>query len=158
MYWDDGWRKTWGKKTAKMYRFYDAWLILYPAITSSCRPDQNFCVGIRRVLKTGLYLIILNFLVTLSFSFYFIFAWTHGQLLDLYVWNRERYEIIHFFVPKFKYNIMWNRNDIERNQLLMRMRFLCYRIEKSVVKLEQSRRFSIRRRFNMINMINHTFQ
>ena len=46
---------------------------------------------------TGLYLIILNFLAILSFSFYFIFAWTHGQLLDLYVWNRERYEIIHFF-------------------------------------------------------------
>ena len=61
------------------------------------RSDQNFCVGIRRVLKTGLYLIILNFLVTLSFSFYFIFAGTHGQLLDLYVCNRERYEIIHFF-------------------------------------------------------------
>ena len=68
-----------------MYRFYDAWLTLYPAITSSCRPDQNFSAGIRRVLKTGLYLIILNFLATLSFSFCFIFAWTHGQLLDLYV-------------------------------------------------------------------------
>ena len=155
MYWDDGWSKNWGKKTAKMYRFYDAWLILYQAITSSCRPDQNFSVSIRRVLKTGLYLIILNFLATLSFSFYFIFSWTHGQLLYLYIWNRERYEIIHFFLPTFKYNIMQNRNDIERNHQQMRMRFLCDGIEKSVVKLEH---FSLRRRFNMINMINHTFQ
>ena len=63
-----------------------------------------------------------------------------------------------FFLPKFKYNSMYNRNDIERNQLLMRMRFLCDRIDKCVVKLEQSRLFSLRRRFNMINMINHTFQ
>ena len=79
-----------------MYRFYDAWLILYPAITSSCRPDQNFCVGIRRVLKTGLYLIILNFLVTLSFSFYFIFAWTNGQLHTFEIENAMKLYIFSF--------------------------------------------------------------
>ena len=59
MYWDDGLSKNWGKKTTNLYRFYDAWLILYPASTSSSRPDQNFSVGIQRVLKTGLYLIVL---------------------------------------------------------------------------------------------------
>ena len=122
---------------------YILWRVahLYPAITSSCRPDQNFFVGIRRVLKTGLYLIILNFLVTLSFSFYFISVLGH---------------MVNFLIYTFE--IENARNDIERNQLLMRMRFLCDRFEKSVVKLEQSRLFSIRRRFNMINMINHTFQ
>ena len=34
---------------------------------------------------------------------------------------------------------MYNRNDIERNQKLMRMRFLHDCIEKSVVRLEQNR-------------------
>ena len=63
-----------------MYRFYDAWLILYPAITLFCRPDQNFSVRIRQVLKTGLYVIAL-----FNDTFIFFLAWTHGQLLDLYV-------------------------------------------------------------------------
>ena len=33
------------------------------------------------------------------------------------------YEIVHFCIPKFKIESE-NRNDIERNQQLMRMRFL----------------------------------
>ena len=53
-----------------MYRFYHAWLILYPASTSSSRPDQNFSVGIRRILKTGLYLIILFSDTFIFFLFY----------------------------------------------------------------------------------------
>ena len=80
-----------------MYRFYDAWLILYPAITSSCRPDQNFCVGIRRVLKTGLYLIILNFLVTLLFSFYFISVLGHMVNFLIYTFEIENAMKLYIF-------------------------------------------------------------
>ena len=44
------------KKTAKMYSFYDAWLLLYRTITLISSLDQRFSVGIRRGLETGLYL------------------------------------------------------------------------------------------------------
>ena len=81
-----------------MYRFYDAWLILYPAITSSCRPDQNFCVGIRRVLKTGLYLIILNFLVTLSFSFYILSLLGHMVNFLIYTFEIENAMKLYIFL------------------------------------------------------------
>ena len=55
-----------------MYRFnYDAWLCLYRSITLISSPDQRFSAGIRRVLETGLYLIV-QFLMTL-FSILFLF-------------------------------------------------------------------------------------
>lgn len=52
-----------------------------------------------KVLKTGLNEIV--FLRTLLFSLYlFIFIWTQVQIVDLYVSNRERYEIhVHFYIP-----------------------------------------------------------
>ena len=51
MYWDDGLSKLTEEKTAKMYRFCDAWLFLYRSIAALISsPDQRFSVGIRRVL------------------------------------------------------------------------------------------------------------
>ena len=40
MYRDDGLNKTEEKNTTNMYRFYEAWLISYPAITLISRPDH----------------------------------------------------------------------------------------------------------------------
>ena len=81
-----------------MDRFYDAWLFLYRSITLISSPDQRFSVTIRRVLETGLYLIV-QFLTTL-FQYFISILSLLGHMINFFI--DMCYEIVHFCIPKFK--------------------------------------------------------
>ena len=59
MYWDDGVSKTEGQRLRKCIDFMTrASFCIDRSLSLISSPDQRFSVGIRRVLETGLYLIL----------------------------------------------------------------------------------------------------
>ena len=102
-------------------------------------PDQNFCAGIRRVLKTELYLIVL-FNDTFIFFLFYLWLGTWSTSVLIYTFEiEERYEIVHFCIPKFKIKNVKSKWHWKESETDANARFLHDCIEKSVVRLEQSR-------------------
>ena len=58
--------------------------------------------------------------------------------LDLYVWNRERYQIVHFCIPKFKIKNVKSKWHWKESESDANARFLHDWIETSVVRLQQN--------------------
>ena len=119
---------VWVKLRKKYYQHvWILWRVAhFVSITLISSPDQNFSAGIRRVLKTVLYLIVL---FNDTFIFFLVLSLI-GQMvnfsLDLYVWNIERYQIVHFCIPKFKIkNVkskwLWKESESDANAVSTRL-------------------------------------
>ena len=131
---------VWVKLRKKYYQHvWILWRVAhFVSITLISSPDQNFSAGIRRVLKTVLYLIVL---FNLTFIFFLVLSLIGHMVnfsLDLYVWNRERYEIVHFCIPKFKIKNVKSKWHWKESESDANARFLHDWIETSVVRLQQN--------------------
>ena len=109
---------VWVKLRKKYYQHvWILWRVAhFVSITLISNPDQNFSAGIRRVLKRHFYFFLVLSLIGQMVNF----------SLDLYVWNIERYEIVHFCIPKFKIKNVkskwhWKESESEANAVSTRV-------------------------------------
>ena len=116
---NDGLSKTEGKwlRTCIDFMTRGSFYIDHFNLISSL--DQNF--------SAGLYLIVLFNDTFIFFMFYlWLGTWSTSCSLDLYVWNRERYEILHFCIPKFKIKNVkskwrWKESETDANAVSTRL-------------------------------------